>query len=131
MSRAIPKRDWAAVMADFDRSGLTQAEFCRRRQISVSSFRSWLYGLRHGIPTAGPSQSRRPAPVSAPASSSPTTFLPVLVRSQSSVPTVDFHVSQPPASLEIVVSDRHIVRIQPGFDSATLHKLLDVLEDRP
>ena len=131
MSRAIPKRYWSAIMADFHRSGLTQAEFCRRRHISVSSFRSWLYGLRHGFPTAGPSESRCPAPVSAPASSSPPTFLPVLVRPESRIPTADPHVSQPPASLEIVVSERHFVRIPPGFDPATLHQLLDVLEDRP
>lgn len=131
MSRAIPKRDWSAIMADYHRSGLTQAEFCRRRHISVSSFRSWLYGLRHGFPTAGPSRSGRSAPVPAPVRSSPPTFLPVLVRPESSVPTAGLHVSQPPASLEIVVSERHFVRIPPGFDPATLHQLLDVLEDRP
>jgi hypothetical protein len=133
MSRAIPKRDWSAIMADFQRSGLTQAEFCRRRHISVSSFRSWLYGLRHGFPTAGPSESRRPSPVPAPAGSSgPTTFLPVLVRpAESRVATADHHVSRPPASLELVVSERHFVRITPGFDPATLQQLLDVLEDRP
>jgi hypothetical protein len=131
MPRAIPKRYWSAIMADFNRSGLTQAEFCRRRHISVSSFRSWLYGQRHGFPTAGPSESPRPAPVSAPASSSPLTFLPVLVRPESSVPRADTHVSQPPALLEIVVGERHFVRVPPGFDPATLHQLLDVLEDRP
>ena len=131
MSRAIPKRDWLAIMADYQRSGLTQAEFCRRRHISVSSFRSWLYGLRHGFPTAGPSESRRPEPVSAAASSSPPTFLPVLVRPESRIPAADPHVSQPPASLEIVVNERLFVRIPPGFDPATLHQLLDVLEDRP
>lgn len=131
MPRAVPKRYWSAIMADFHRSGLTQAEFCRRRQICVSSFRSWLYGLRHGFPTAGPSESRRPAPVSAPASSSPPTFLPVLVRPEPRTPAADRHVSQPPASLELVVSERHFVRIPPGFDPATLHQLLDVLEDRP
>jgi hypothetical protein len=131
MSRAIPKRDWPVIMADFHRSGLTQAEFCRRRQISVSSFRSWLYGLRHGFPTAGPSESRRPAPVSASTSSAPPTFLPVLVRPESRAPTADPHLSQPAALLEVVVSERHFVRIQPGFDPATLHQLLDVLEDRP
>jgi hypothetical protein len=131
MSRAIPKRDWSAILADFQRSGLTQAEFCRRRQISVSSFRSWLYGLRHGIPTAGPSESRCPAAISAPARSSPPAFLPVLVRPEPRIPAVDPHVSQSPALLEVVVSERHSVRIQPGFDPATLHQLLDVLEDRP
>ncbi len=131
MSRAIPKCDWSAILADFHRSGLTQTEFCRRRHISVSSFRSWLYGLRGGFPTAGPSESRRPAPVSAPASSALPAFLPVLVRPQSRVSTADPHVSHPPASLELVVSERHFVRIPPGFDPATLHQLLDVLEDRP
>jgi hypothetical protein len=131
MSRAIPKRDWSAIMADFNRSGLTQAEFCRRRHISVSSFRSWLYGRRHGFPTSGPSESHCPAPASAPAKSPTPDFLPVHIRPDSRIATSDDHVSQPAAALELVLSDGHFVRVPPGFDAATLHQLLDVLEDRP
>jgi hypothetical protein len=33
MAHAVRKRYWSAVIADFHRSGLTQAEFCRRRRV--------------------------------------------------------------------------------------------------
>ena len=43
-----PRHDyWSAVVAQFHRSGLTQADFCRTRHLSVNSFRQWLYRLRH------------------------------------------------------------------------------------
>ncbi len=120
-------------MADFHRSGLTQAEFCRRRHISVSSFRSWLYGLRHGFPTAGPSESRCSDSASVPAPTKSTTpvFLPVHIRPEVRIATADRHVSPPAAALELVLSDGRFVRVPPGFDPPTLHQLLDVLEDRP
>ncbi len=41
-SRTIDLR-WNAILNDFRRSGLTQAEFCRRRHISLHSFRKQLY----------------------------------------------------------------------------------------
>ena len=44
-SRTVDLR-WNALLNDFRRSGLTQAEFCRRRQISLHSFRKHLYGVR-------------------------------------------------------------------------------------
>src|SRR5258708_12918040 len=34
---------WNALLSDFRRSGLTHAEFCRRRGISIHSFRKHLY----------------------------------------------------------------------------------------
>jgi hypothetical protein len=37
---------WKAILNDFRRSGLTQAEFCRRRDISLHSFRKHLYSPR-------------------------------------------------------------------------------------
>jgi hypothetical protein len=35
---------WRAVIDDFHRSGLKQAEFCRRRGLSLHTFRKYLYG---------------------------------------------------------------------------------------
>jgi hypothetical protein len=134
VAHPVRKRYWSAVIADFRRSGLTQVEFCRRRHISVHSFRSWLYNLRHGLPTADLSDTPSPTPVPATASSSPASFLPVHVRSArsaSSVATFDHVVSKSPPALELVLSGEHFVRIPLGFDPATLHQLLDVLEDRP
>ena len=33
--------EWSAIMAEFDRSGLTQKEFCGRRGLSCKTFGAW------------------------------------------------------------------------------------------
>jgi hypothetical protein len=48
-SRPVDLR-WNALLNDFRRSGLTQAEFCRRRQISLHTFRKRRYGSRQSEP---------------------------------------------------------------------------------
>ena len=129
MAQSSRQLYWSAILADFRQSGLTHVQFCQLRQISVHSFRDWLYRLRPGLPPRRPRASRisqSPAPVQ----SDPPAFLPVHVRPRPLVPTMDHHVSQPPTPLELVLSDRCQVRVPTGFDPATLHQLLDVLEQR-
>ena len=120
---------WSAILADFRRSGLTHVEFCQLRSISIHSFRDWLYRLRPGLP---PRRSRAGRTYPAPSlpQAGPPAFLPVHVRPRSLTPIVDHHVIQPPAPLELVLSDRCHLRVPAGFDPATLHLLLDVLEER-
>jgi hypothetical protein len=93
---------WAAILADFRRSGLTQDQFCRRRPISLHSFRHWLYRRRPDIPTS------EAAP--APAPSSPPRFLPVRIRPEplpTPHPSQDAH---PAAALELVLADHRRIR---------------------
>ncbi len=139
---------WSAILADFRRSGLTHVQFCQLRRISIHSFRDWLYRLRPGLP---PRRSRAghtvstlsstPAdlPASLPGHMSPTpsptpaglpAFLPVHVRPRSLTTVTDHQVVPPPAPLELVLSDHCHLRVPAGFDPATLHQLLDVLEQR-
>ena len=120
---------WSAILADFRRSGLTHVEFCRVRRVSIHSFRDWLYRLRPGLP---PRRSRtdRTSPAPSPTQAETLTFLPVHVRPRSLAPISDHQVVQPPAPLELVLSDRAHLRVPAGFDPATLHQLLDVLEER-
>jgi hypothetical protein len=122
---------WSAILADFRRSGLTHVEFCRLRHISIHSFRDWLYRLRPGLPPRR-SRSDRPTPAPSSASNQSNTpdFLPVHVRPRSAAPIAGHQATQPRASLELVLSDRAHLRIPAGFDPATLHQLLDVLEQR-
>jgi len=129
MAHPVRIRYWSAVIADFRRSGLTQVEFCRRRQISLHSFRSWLYSLNRALPTPSPSTRVGAQPFSAPSHASTPPFLPVHVRSDS-VATADYGVPQSPAMLELVVGAEHHVRVPVGFDPATLGRLLDLLESR-
>ena len=119
----------SAILADFRRSGLTHVEFCQLRRISIHSFRDWLYRLRPGLP---PRRSRTGCTSPAPSSTQADTpaFLPVHVRSRPLALISDHQVVQPPAPLELVLSDRCQLRVPAGFDPATLHQLLDVLEQR-
>jgi hypothetical protein len=120
---------WSAILADFRRSGLTHVEFCRLRDISIHSFRDWLYRLRPGLPPCRP-RAAHTSPDSALTQADPPAFLPVHVRPRSLEPIVAHQVAQPPAPLELVLSDRTHLRVPVGFDPATLHQLLDVLEER-
>lgn len=120
---------WSAILADFRRSGLTHIEFCQLRRVSIHSFRDWLYRLRPGLPPRRP-RTDRPAPAPSSTKADTPNFLPVRVRPRSPACIADHQVAQPPAPLELVLSDRAHLRVPAGFDPATLHQLLDVLEQR-
>ena len=82
-SRAADLR-WRAWLEEFRQSGLTHAEFCRRRGISLHTFRKRLYALKAVAPgiAQGASWIRAEA----------TRFLPVDLRSidpLASIPTQD------------------------------------------
>ena len=120
---------WATILADFRHSGLTHVQFCQGRRISVHSFRDWLYRLRPGLPPRRP-RACRTSPDPSSAQADRPAFLPVHVRSRSLEPIVAHQLAQPSVPLELVLSDRTHLRVPTGFDPATLHQLLDVLEER-
>jgi len=121
---------WSAVLADFRRSGMTHVQFCQSRRISLHSFRTWLYRLRPGLPARRP-RTGRTSPPPPPPLADPPAFLPVHVRTHPPTAVVARHVDSSPSPLELVLGGRCHVRIPAGFDPATLHRLLDVLEERP
>jgi hypothetical protein len=114
-SRTVDLR-WKATLNDFRRSGLTQAEFCRRRQISLHSFRKHLYQPRPGRPTPG--DDRSPASADRP-------FLPVTI-----LPDPIPSITASPSHLELVLSNGRRIVVAPGFDPQTLRRLLAVVEER-
>jgi hypothetical protein len=120
---------WSAILADFRRSGLTHVQFCQLRRISIHSFRDWLYRLRPGLPPRG-SRARHTSSTASSTQADTPAFLPVHVRPRSLAPVANQQGLQPPAPLELVLSDRAHLRVPAGFDPATLHQLLDVLEQR-
>lgn len=122
---------WSAMLADFRRSGLTHVQFCNLRQISIHSFRDWLYRLRPGLPPRRPRPPRHvTTPSHGPAQTDLPAFLPVHVRPQVPMASADHHILSPPAPLELVLGARCHLRVPVGFDPTTLHQLLDVLEQR-
>lgn len=132
MAQASREIYWSAIIADFHRSAMTHVQFCRARHLPIHSFRKWLYRLRpappstQSLPTDRSTASSPPQPRSA-----APAFLPVHIRPQPTrvaLPSRDTR-SAPP--LELVLADDRRIRVPPGFDPATLHQLLDTLEQRP
>jgi hypothetical protein len=97
---------WQAIIDEFRRSGLKQAEFCRQRDLSLQTFRKYLYGSR---------------PV---ATSNPVVeFLPV------TSPTTPIEDPQPRTDLLVLIlADGRRVAVAPGFDSQTLKRLIETIE---
>jgi hypothetical protein len=119
----MPRRDaeplaWRAIFDDHRRSGLTQAEFCRRRGISLHSFRKRRY--------ARPAPDSRGAEPAAPAER--PRLVPVTLVADVSAPEVPADAADP---LVLILDGRRRIAVAPGFDPATLRRLLDALEGRP
>lgn len=108
---------WNALLNDFRRSGLTQAEFCHLRDISLHSFRKRLYSPR---PSQAHSPDARPAATAAPH------FVPVTILPDPNPP-----ISPSPSRIELVLADGRRIAVAPGFDADTLRRLLAVLEATP
>lgn len=106
---------WNALLSDFRRSGLTHAEFCRRRGISIHSFRKHLY-QNH------PPKSTRPELPSTASVTHP--FLPVTILPN---PTSTHAVYRQP--IELILTKGRRIAVAPGFDPATLRRLIDTIEE--
>jgi hypothetical protein len=107
---------WNTLLNEYRRSGLTQAEFCHRRGISLHSFRKRLYQA----PTP------KPTPANHPSSDAAAHFLPVTILPDPIPATTG---SRPP--LELLLPNGRRIAVAPGFDPQTLRQLIAVLEERP
>src|SRR5258708_936991 len=74
---------WRALLSDFQRGGLTHAEFCRQREISIHSFRNRLYDQK-----AIAARIERNGTATRP---EPTRFLPVNLGPTTPLPPVSGH----------------------------------------
>ena len=108
---------WNALLSEFRRSGLTQAEFCERRGISIHSFRKHLYRV----------PAPKPNPANHPSSDAAAHFLPVTVLPDP-IPATAAASLQP---LELLLANGRRVAVAPGFDPATLRLLIAVAEEPP
>ena len=117
------ERSWRRTVAEHARSGLSMAEFCRRRGLKPWTFRWWRRELsRRDHQAATDRGGRAPGPSTDLVLRS--TFLPVQV--------VPDEPASPPetTSVEIVLPDGPTVRVTRGFDPSTLKAVLSVLEAR-
>lgn len=97
---------WRPIIDEFRQSGLKQAEFCRRRGLSLHTFRKYFYGSR---------SVANPAPV--------VEFLPV---TSPATPASDLR--RDPDHLVLVLADGRRVAVAPGFDAQTLRRLVEAIE---
>lgn len=48
-----PRIDWASLVSEYERSGMSRAEFCRIKGVSASSFGVWYKRLHEMVETQG------------------------------------------------------------------------------
>jgi hypothetical protein len=110
---------WNALLNEFRRSGLTHAEFCQRRGLSIHSFRKRLYQ----VPTPKPTPANHPSSDVAIAHFLPVTILP------DPIPATALAASRAP--LELLLGNGRRIAVAPGFDPQTLRQLIATVEERP
>src|SRR5512135_1910205 len=108
---------WNALLNDFRRSGLTHAEFCHRRGISIHAFRKRLYQ----VPTPKPTPTNHLSSDAAAPHFLPVTILPDPIPATTA--------SRQP--IELLLDNGRRIAVAPGFDPTTLRQLLAVIEERP
>jgi hypothetical protein len=100
------ERSWGQVLAQSQASQpITVRAFCTARGISQPSFYAWRREIQRR-------DRDRPQ------------FLPVRVVDEAPVPERDG------SAIEVVLGGGHCLRVRPGFDRATLVRLLEALGER-
>lgn len=119
-SPAAAHRDsWRALLEEWRRSGLRQAEFCRRRGIPRGTLSCWKHKLaREAQGAVGPATSQPAGPA----------FVPVRI-----VPPQALSLTRPPEAprageLEIVLGRGRLVRVRGRVEVEWLRQVLGVLE---
>lgn len=125
LRRGHSREQWAQHCADWETSGLRQAEFCRERGLNVETLRWWRSRLR----AHAASGIRRRPPVDMAASSTTTpapTFVPVTI---TAAPHARIRPRRP--TIDVVLRGRRRVRIGPDLDERLLARVVLVLEAIP
>lgn len=119
---APPRRAyWEVQIAECGRSGLSQAEFCRRRRLVPGTFAYWKHVLAHDAGPARSAPAPRPRPTSA--------FVPVRV---VATPVPPAALARRPVEmggeLEIVCANQRRVRVRGRIDAPWLGEVLRTVE---
>ena len=102
---------WLELVRRWQRSQITVCEFCRRHQISEASFYSWRRVLRE--------RGLLDEPMGAKTSTDALAFV-----------ELSTAVAEPTGGpIELVLNQRRLLRVRPGFDAATLLELVRLLEE--
>ncbi len=96
------ERQWRRWLSQWRASGLSVRAFCTQHGLASASFYRWRHVLE-----------RR--------ATEPPAFVPVQIVADTRPPQAN--------ALELVLVDGRTVRVAPGFDEATLRRLLAVLQE--
>ena len=114
---------WREIMRRWERSGLTQAEFCRGESLSLSAFRWWRSELKRRDRRRPRQQSAgRNGNRSAPGES--ISLIPVEVIASTADKTRN-------GFLEVVLRGERRIRVGSDFDAGTLERMIALLERLP
>jgi transposase len=133
---ASKERRWLDLILLWKRSKLTVNEFCQSRELSEPSFYYWRRMLRQrGLiqdrSAASPARKSAKSPAPMPACSVNAPKLPAFVNLKVAADSSAAIEPATPNAIELVLSERRLLRVRPGFDAATLLQLLRLLEEEP
>ena len=102
---------WQQLVEGWPASGLTQAQYCRRHGISVASLHRWREHLRvdRTVDAAGAGAAQ------------PARLVPVELLSDRRPGLAG------EAPLRLVLAEDLRLEVAPGFDAATLHRVVELL----
>jgi transposase len=104
---------WLDLMRRWHESELTVREFCERHRLSEPNFYLWRRVLRERGLLQHHATLRRRKPVA------PAAFVKITLDTEPAAVS----------AVELVLSDRRLLRVRPGFDAATLLELVRLLEE--
>ena len=113
------ERYWRRMLRRWRRSGLTPRAFCADQRISESSF----YGWRREIVRRDAERGTMPKQV-ADGQQCSGAAAPAFVKL-----AIDANSTLLPAAIEVVVAERRVLRVRPGFDAELLRQLVRLLEE--
>jgi hypothetical protein len=117
-----PAAEWAALIEEWHKSGLSLPAFCQRRGLNAGTMQGWVYKRTH----KGAIERARREGGTAEGPPATAAFLPVRV-----IGAEPEHEGTGRSGVEIVLGVGWRVVIGAGFDSETLRRVVAVLEDRP
>jgi transposase len=104
------RAEWTKRVEQWKKSGLEAAEFARRERLKPKQLHWWSWKLRTSESPPLPAEPR---------------FLPVRVVTALSAPAAA-PTSPTATPIEIALGNGRIVRVRPGFDPATLERVLRI-----
>ena len=127
---------WATQVAAWERSGMTQAEYCRRRRIKAGSFAWWtrqLLGPARGRPTRPadrPKQSAKASKQRGGLTKPPERAKRRAQSAKLSAPFVELPLvtAFPAPTYDLVLVGGRTIRIPWQFDPQVLSRLISVVE---